>query len=272
MNCLKKQKKRFTLIELLIVIAIIAILAAMLFPALKKAKDVAKRIACSNNMKQLGIINKMYADDYGYFVPYRIYDDTGPVPNKYWYTLMAEMLNYKYINDPNLPRSGDIGNTERGRRRYSQRSDSIFLCPAGFLSGNGEGFFYQAISYHTTGFIWMKYVGVYSHYSGVRIAEMKHPSKRAHLYDSGTYGFFIPGAGQDEGTFAAQGSHIYVSSGSTPNRKFQFRDFKSGRHNHTDNVVFYDGHVETLPSLEVNKHKRYASTFSLDENMFQTKR
>ncbi len=64
-----KNQSGFTLIELLVVIAIIAILAALLLPALNRAKDSARTAYCLNQLRQVGLATRLYADENGDVFP-----------------------------------------------------------------------------------------------------------------------------------------------------------------------------------------------------------
>ena len=84
-KCHRHRSRSFTLIELLVVISIIALLAALLLPALKGAKNAAKTAVCANNMRQLGVILTLYRDDNNNYSPPGIrnvtWDDSLPMTN-----------------------------------------------------------------------------------------------------------------------------------------------------------------------------------------------
>jgi prepilin-type N-terminal cleavage/methylation domain-containing protein/prepilin-type processing-associated H-X9-DG protein len=122
----------FTLVELLVVIGIIAVLIAILLPALNKARSQAKTVQCLSNLRQMGLGMAMYQNEWKCTIPAGYWNPAGPEKNlETWATLL---VNGKYIKGaPLLPQDQAYPTLSS----WAPMTGGVFYCPEGFADVSG---------------------------------------------------------------------------------------------------------------------------------------
>lgn len=214
-------KVNFTLIELLIVIAIIAILASMLLPALNQARNKAKAINCLSNLKQCGVASMSYLNDNGRYAA-----------TNYTVSAVAPTLN----TWPDLLKK----HTALGFAKYAlawdnpiiARNSTLFICPAEtattfMTSNNVAGYATKALTNYTMNSVPSMYP-----------SKIKRPSLEIYIFDH-RYGN------------SAYNTYYYCGNWTT----FVNCTIGTNKHSGMINALYLDGHAgasKTFTSQQID--------------------
>jgi prepilin-type N-terminal cleavage/methylation domain-containing protein/prepilin-type processing-associated H-X9-DG protein len=241
---MKARNSAFTLIELLVVIAIIAILAAILFPVFAQAREKARQTSCLSNMKNLGLAEMMYMQDYDEMFPrLRLYN-LAPFSqfgtNKWAYGIQDALKPYV-------------------------KNEDVYKCPSdGIARDDCDATYGKAISYSWTHFRdtdqWFCF-GLHAYYDtnqSMSLAAVGSPADTVSMYELWTTASYTEGyAYWRYRTYEAAGWAEYLTNSKfpvTPNTvtatwcsaKPGAMRINLGAHQQKVNYCFADGHAKAM--------------------------
>ncbi len=227
-------RSAFTLVELLVVIGIIAVLIAMLLPALNRAREQAKTVQCMSNLRQWGQIMMMYANDNHGFLP-----GVGNCATQNASGVWSN--NYYVLTSP-------VSSTYLVNQKPSPGKNTIHRCPADDvydirMSGTNPVAYHQSYGINCTftdetSSGWMRF-------PAMRISSAKQPTRTCLMMDN--YG---------------HAQVIFNSAMPANSDLVQVHTWPAFRHQGKANVLFLDGHVETRGLKEVPSMLGYPAASS----------
>ena len=204
------MKRGFTLIDLLVVIAIIAILAGLLLPALNKAKAATKKAVCINNLGQWGKALHLFASENDDYMPP---EGTGTTlnPNTGWYVVLPRMLqpNKNYFEQP-------------WRTNSRAPVDGwIWICPSNPRRSNGNNLFHYCLNQHLdeTG----------DDDRPVRLGTVPSPSQSVWLFDNGKLAARAQQNNVHTNLHGGGANFVFIDSHVSHFRNSEYWDFKQRR-------------------------------------------
>ena len=203
----------FSLVELLVAMAIIAMLVALLFPALKKAKDTARSIACLSQLRQFGQANHMYAEDNKGYLPVSV----------------TTSRLYDYLLSPYVGYDWD--------KQVSKPAPSLYHCPMGKLNS-------LVNAYRSRGYAYNRDISYFNVNKTAFLPSMETPALMLLMLDA----FYDYSSGSHEEHIVGQGTSN--PGGISLSASLKYIDYQ--RHSGQVNVLFGDAHVKSCrPGLYV---------------------
>ena len=232
------MKKAFTLIELLVIISIIAVLVALLLPAVSRAKSVGQKATCINNQKQLQMAHTMFSDDHGDKILYSSawkYERCAP------YAWMSGSLNLsQYGNRARWLKQSPIFNYVGSTTR---NNTGVFKCPADkdmVRITNRQGVIKDMVPRHRSYSINI-HVGGWSGWPVKRDREWRIYHKQQEIENPSKIFTFI----EMPFEFINAGCFRVVMNEGPPTHKVYDMDVPGNYHIDGTALAFVDGHVET---------------------------